>query len=87
MQIQSSLRRGAGSSTETRSATTRNPAFSAGGYSRVLIPYRGNDFAIFGDETVDPRRDTDSGTEPSSAASVLSKFLLEPRAIGPEKVL
>src|SRR5207248_10118761 len=28
-----------------------------------------------------------SGTEPSSAASVLAKFLLEPRAVGPEKVL
>jgi len=30
---------------------------------------------------------TGSGTEPSPAASVLSKLLLEPRAVGPEKVL
>ena len=30
---------------------------------------------------------TGSCTEPSSAASVLAKFLLEPRAVGPEKVL
>ena len=30
---------------------------------------------------------TGSGTEPSSATSVLAKFLLEPRAVGPEKVL
>ena len=30
---------------------------------------------------------TGSATEPSSAARVLAKFLLEPRAVGPEKVL
>jgi len=30
---------------------------------------------------------TGSGTEASFAASVLAKFLLEPRAVGPEKVL
>ena len=44
-------------------------------------------FAVFSDETVDPRRDEGRGAEPSSAASVLAKFLLEPRAVEPEKVL
>jgi hypothetical protein len=44
-------------------------------------------FAASGDEAVDPRSDNGGGTEPISAASVLAKFLLEARAVGPEKVL
>jgi hypothetical protein len=42
-------------------------------------------FAVLSDEAVAVT--TGSSTEPSSAARVLAKFLLEPRAVGPEKVL